>query len=105
MIKEELQALRDEYKTASNERRKAIKEEAEKLKNKACYECHENDRLPETDDHFPYCSKECHEAWSKENYIDKRPKGVRQLPINEIQKKLKQMGKELKRDANGQLRI
>lgn len=106
-IKQQLQELRTEYKTADNARRKEIKQEGDKLKAQCCYECQEVERLPETDDHFPYCSKECHEKWADKNYVDKRERQTRQLPVHEIQKRLKEMAKESHMDEenNGQKRM
>lgn len=105
----QLQTLREEYKTASNERKKEIIVEAEKIKSKLCHECKENDRLPENDDHFPYCSKECHEAWANKNYGPGTREGKRRPTVDEMRMRLKEMAKQSyikeKTDPNGQMRI
>ncbi len=93
-IAEQLDQLRQEYRTASPGRREAIKQEAERLKAKArCYRCEEQPRLPEEDAHFPFCSQACHEAWAQENDHVSRPESKRPT-IAEIRRRLLELAKE-----------
>jgi len=92
-IAEQLDQLRQEYRTASPQRREAIKQEAYRLKARACCQCHGRDRLPMEDAYFPFCSQACHEAWAQENDHGSRPESKRPT-IAEVRRRLLEMAKE-----------
>ena len=90
-IKQQLQALREEYKNASKERQKEILDEAKKLKENLCYEC--GDRKYK-DPINPFCSPECHKKWGDKNYLVGTRDGKKKPTIEQMQKRLLEMAKE-----------
>jgi len=92
-IAEQLDQLRQEYKTASPERREELKRQAELLKAGACSQCHERERPPEEAEHFPFCSDACHKAWADANDHGSRIAGKRPT-IRELQRRLLERARE-----------
>lgn len=59
---QQLRSLRSELAGATLERRQAIMRQIQQIRNAACYECQEHGKREE---HYPFCSKSCHEAWAR----------------------------------------
>lgn len=84
--------LRTEYKTATEDRRRAIVETVNKIKdNGLCYECKLDPKDPESD-HFPFCSPICHERFADREY--KNSPTRRQPTIQDLQRRLLEMAKQ-----------
>jgi|GEM_PF-3458719 len=50
-----------------------------------------------------WCSSEHEQVWKSENYQDFRPKGEHKLSVEEMQKRLKEMGKSKKFEKQQEL--
>lgn len=77
---EKLQALRNEWRTASKERRLEIEDQAAKLKSWNCYICQKP--IAEENPHFPFCSAPCHEVYKRDNpkpKIEGKPQSMEEL--------------------------
>lgn len=93
---EKLKQLREEFKTAGDERKRQILLEASQLV-PFCYQCKVRKAI---EPHFPFCSNPCLEQYNQENkyekkYYDSHEENMA-LSIPEIQKRLLEMGKRVK---------
>lgn len=88
--------LRTKWKTATPEERKVIEEEARLLKGNTTYQCYfeKNGVRCKNYQQDCWCSDEHRIAWQGSNYIDTRKRGEHRLSVQEIQSRLRDMGRQ-----------
>lgn len=99
-IRQKIDSLREEYYTASDERKKAIHKEAKALHRNLphrpgyCHECNMKKALPQEDPEWPFCSKVCHDEYAAREYpVEGKKKGERKT-IEQMKRGLLKMAKE-----------
>jgi len=89
---EQLQQLREEYKTASPNRRTDILKEVKAISIE-CYQC----KKATTDDNpeFPFCSSICHDSWSMTQPQYQRSRKTANLTSRELVEKMHDLKKRI----------
>lgn len=87
-IDQQIEQLREAYRTANDDRRAEITQIARELNSRRCYQCRE---YPHTEEHLPFCSQECHEAWSGDNH---KPAGENKTTIEQAVAGLRRMAQK-----------
>jgi transcriptional regulator NrdR family protein len=84
-----LAELRVAYMSAATDQeRQGIMEEAEKVKKRLwCEQC---DEVTPSEEHFPFCSGECHEAWAAAHY-GKAKSVQRRRSVEECQARIQEI--------------
>lgn len=105
-IHDKIDTFREEYKTASEERRKKILELVKDLYKQLpqipenCINCNMRKALPPEDEHGRFCSEPCHTEWADRTY------GMKSMPgrksVFQMQQRLAEMAKEKHRPKQQQ---